>query len=178
LAMRDLEIRGSGDILGTQQSGHLSQIGFHLYCKLLKKAMHALKTKKSTSFIETKLEFPFNAQLPTTYIPETSLRLEIYHRLGDATADTEVEKITSELIDRFGKPPIETEWLLALTHIRIQANAQNYTLLKFTSKNLYTEQQRGSKLLKTTHPLPPITSPKTLLTSVSGLYHAIQRNLA
>ncbi|MCP5491428.1 MAG: transcription-repair coupling factor [Chlamydiales bacterium] len=169
LAMRDLEIRGSGDILGTQQSGHLSQIGFHLYCKLLKKAMHALKTKKSTSFIETKLEFPFNAQLPTTYIPETSLRLEIYHRLGDATADTEVEKITSELIDRFGKPPIETEWLLALTHIRIQANAQNYTLLKFTSKNLYTEQQRGSKLLKTTHPLPPITSPKNLVENASKM---------
>ncbi len=169
LAMRDLEIRGSGDILGTQQSGHLSQIGFHLYCKLLKKTMHALKTKKSTSFIETKLEFPFNAQLPATYIPETSLRLEIYHRLGSFTATNEVDKITTELIDRFGKPPVETQWLLALTRIRVHANAQNYTLLKFTSNKLYTEQQRGSKLLKTSHPLPPITSPKNLVENTTQM---------
>ena len=64
LAMRDLEMRGAGDILGTEQSGQVSTIGFHLYCKLLKKAIEALKKKSSPSFTEAKMEFSFNASLP------------------------------------------------------------------------------------------------------------------
>ena len=162
LAMRDLEIRGSGDILGTQQSGHLSQIGFHLYCKLLKRAMHALKTKKPASFLETKLEFPFPASLPPTYIPETSLRLEIYHRLGEATTSGEIDAIKTELTDRFGKPPSDVDWLLALTRIRLHAQEKRYTLLKFTNRSLTTEKMRGKKALRHIHKLPQLNSPSAL----------------
>ena len=170
LAMRDLEIRGSGDILGTQQSGHLSQIGFHLYCKLLKRAMHAIENKKDTSFIETKIEFPMPAQIPTTYIPETSIRLEIYHRLGDATSPAEIDKISAELTDRFGKPPLELEWLLAISHIRTLASAQNYTLLKFTPTTLYTERQRGKNLQKKNYQLPQIQTPPALKEFLTPLF--------
>ncbi len=85
IAMRDFEIRGAGDILGTQQSGQISSIGFHLYCKLLKRAIDALKQNSSPSFTETKMEFSFDACLPEDYINETSLRMEIYHRLGEAS---------------------------------------------------------------------------------------------
>ena len=162
LAMRDLEIRGSGDILGTQQSGHLSQIGFHLYCKLLKRAMHALKTKKPASFIETKLEFPLPANLPASYIPETPIRLEIYHRLGDATTLSDIDAISSELTDRFGTPPPPVLWLIALTRIRLKAQSLHYTLLKFTNTTLTTDQQRGKKTTRQTYKLPALKSPEAL----------------
>ena len=158
LAMRDLEIRGSGDILGTQQSGHLSQIGFHLYCKLLKKAMHALKTNQPASFIQTKIESPYPARLPSSYIPETSLRLEIYHRLGDVTAPDMIDTIKDELHDRFGKPPKEVDWLLALTRIRLYGEQRLYTLIKITKNAVLLENKKG----KQTHPLQSIDSPATL----------------
>ncbi|MBI2811732.1 MAG: transcription-repair coupling factor, partial [Candidatus Melainabacteria bacterium] len=96
IAMRDLEIRGAGDILGTQQSGQISSIGFHLYCKLLKRAVDALKKNRSPSFTEAKMEFSFDASLPETYINETSLRMEIYHRLGDAPELEDVDALLSE----------------------------------------------------------------------------------
>ena len=70
--MRDLEIRGAGDILGVQQSGQVSSIGFHLYCKLLKKAIDAIKHNRSPSFTEVKMEFSYDASLPESYINETS----------------------------------------------------------------------------------------------------------
>ncbi len=149
IAMRDLEIRGAGDILGVQQSGQISSIGFHLYCKLLKKTIEGLKNKKQASFIETKMEFTYNAKLPESYINETSLRMEIYHRLGDANTKEDVEKILNEMIDRFGPAPKEVYWLLALTRIRIFATLNRFTLLKFGELSLYCEQQyKNNKVLK------------------------------
>jgi len=145
LAMRDLEIRGAGDILGVRQSGHVSSIGFHLYCKLLKKTIDAIKKKKPVSFIETKMEFPFNASIPETYVQETSLRLEIYHRLGDAEEATTVEKIREELIDRFGPIHDPTNLLLHLTRIRIAAQNKGYTLLKYDRQTLITNRQSEGK---------------------------------
>lgn len=139
LAMRDLEIRGAGDILGVQQSGHVSSIGFHLYCKLLKRTIEALKKEAPTTFLETRLEFSFNAKLPSTYIPDSSLRLEIYHRLGETQTNQEVDDILSELKDRFGPPPLEVIWLYHMTRIRIFANSKNFTLLKFLNHTLSAE---------------------------------------
>ncbi|MBM3193924.1 MAG: transcription-repair coupling factor [Chlamydiae bacterium] len=139
LAMRDLELRGAGDILGVQQSGHVSSIGFHLYCKLLKRTIEALKKEAPTSFIETRLEFSYDAKLSSFYIPDSSLRLEIYHRLGESTTNEEVENIFSELKDRFGKPPQCVIWLYHMTRIRIFANQKNYTLLKFLKSTISTE---------------------------------------
>lgn len=145
LAMLDLEIRGAGDILGTQQSGHVSTIGFHLYCKLLKKTMDAMMKKKPTTFIETKIEFPFIAKIPEYYLPDTSLRLEFYHRLGEASSSEEIEEITSELKDRFGSYPIEVDWLKSLTKIKIKAAERGITLLKFEKLNLTIEKLKGEK---------------------------------
>ena len=139
LAMRDLELRGAGDILGVQQSGHVSSIGFHLYCKLLKRTIDALSKQAPTSFIETRLEFAYDAKLSSTYIPDSSLRLEIYHRLGEATTNQEVDGIFAELADRFGKPPASVTWLYHMTRIRIFANKLGYTTLKFQNHTLATE---------------------------------------
>ena len=150
LAMRDLEIRGAGDILGTQQSGNVASIGFHLYCKLLNRAIDALSKKIPTTFIETKMEFPFEAKIPEYYIFETSLRLEIYHRLGDAVSLEEVEEILKEMKDRFGKPPKQVIWLYHMTRLRLIAREKRYTLLKFSTHTLHLEQQLGKKVDKRT----------------------------
>ena len=131
IALRDLEIRGAGDILGVKQSGQIASIGFHLYCKLLKRTIEAIKKKSSPRFIETKMEFPFDARLPDDYISASSLRMEIYHRLGEATSLEEVDNILNELKDRFGEPPAPVIWLIHMTRIRVRAAAQGFTLLKY-----------------------------------------------
>lgn len=159
LAMRDLEIRGAGDILGTQQSGQISSIGFHLYCKLLKKAIDALKRNSSPSFTEAKMEFSFDASLPEEYINETSLRMEIYHRLGESVEMEEVDAILAELKDRFGPYPPQVLWLYHLTRLRLFASAHHFTLLKFENLTFTAERQSGKTLVKKTLALPRTKKP-------------------
>jgi transcription-repair coupling factor (superfamily II helicase) len=162
IAMRDLEIRGAGDILGTQQSGQISSIGFHLYCKLLKKAIEALKKKSSPSFTEAKMEFSFDACLPEEYINETSLRMEIYHRLGESIDMEEVDAILAELKDRFGPYPPQVLWLYHLTRLRLFASAHHFTWLKFENLTFSAERQSGKTLVRKTMALPRTKKPDEL----------------
>ena len=150
IAMRDLEIRGAGDILGTQQSGQISAIGFHLYCKLLKRTVDALRKKVAPTFNEVKMEFSYDAKLPEEYINEPSLRLEIYHRLGEAHTFADVDGILAELKDRFGPYPETVLWLYHLTRIRIFATQQHFTFLKFENHTFTAERQKGKEPIKKT----------------------------
>lgn len=152
--MRDLEIRGAGDILGVRQSGQVASIGFHLYCKLLKKTIDAMKKKSSPNFIETKMEFSFDARLPNEYINEASIRMELYHRLGEASSEEEIAQILSEMDDRFGKAPEPVLWLCGLTRLRIFAQSKGYTLLKLEKFTLTTEKQQGKETIRRTIPMP------------------------
>ncbi len=146
IAMHDLEIRGAGNILGTEQSGHVAAIGFQLYCKLLKKTVASLKKNESPLFYhEVKVEFPFDARLPEEYVNETTLRMEVYQRLGDAEDEEEVDLIIEEVRDRFGPLPPQVEWLRCLTRIRIFAARNNFTLLKLTKLVFLAEQSHGKK---------------------------------
>jgi len=169
LAMRDLEIRGAGDILGESQAGFVSSVGFHLYCKLLKKAIQALKEKRSISFLETKMEFGFPAYLPESYIKESSLRLELYHRLGDTNNLADVEIIYEEIQDRFGEPPIEVRWLYHMTRLRLFATEHNFTLIKFEKRSLITHRQGAKKIEKKQLLLPKKEDPKELEESIIAL---------
>jgi transcription-repair coupling factor (superfamily II helicase) len=162
IAVRDLEIRGAGDILGTRQSGQITSIGFHLYCKLLKKAIEALKQNSSPSFTEAKMEFSFDANLPEDYINETSLRMEIYHRLGEAIDKSAVDEILSELKDRFGPCPPQVLWLYHLTRLRIFASAHHFTLLKFDNLTFTAERQTGKTRVKKTLVLPRTNKPNLM----------------
>ncbi len=163
IAMRDLEIRGAGDILGIQQSGQVSAIGFHLYCKMLKRAIDALKKKIPISFTETKMEFPFDARLPENYIGEVSLRMEIYHRLGDAQNFSEIDGLLTELKDRFGPPPPPVVWLYHLTRIRAFAASRHFSLLKFNNVSFIAERQLGKETERKTLLLPKkVQSPQEL----------------
>ncbi len=169
IAMRDLEIRGAGDILGVQQSGQVSSIGFHLYCKLLKRSVEALKKKQQPLFFETKMEFPYDARLPEDYIPETSLRLEMYHRLGDTITPEEVDAIFHELKDRFGMPPLPVLWLYHMTRLRAAAAQKRYSSLKFNSHILEIEQWMPRGPVKKTIPLKHFKSPAELEKNILAL---------
>lgn len=145
VAMRDLEIRGAGNILGTEQSGHVSAIGFHLYCKLLKRTILAMQGKAPSALSDTKMEFLIDARLPEEYIDEISLRMEIYQRLGDALSMDDVDAIRNELIDRFGPLPEPAQWLYHLTRLRIFAGKHGFTLLKQDKVSLNAERQKGKQ---------------------------------
>ena len=145
LAMRDLELRGAGNILGTEQSGHVSAVGFHLYVKLLQRTINALSGKAPHTFIETKLEFPQDARLPEDYIPEPSLRMDLYQRFGTTTTLEEVDGIQEELRDRFGEPPEPALWLYHSMRIRTLAAAKGITALKLRKLTLQIEKPDGSR---------------------------------
>ncbi len=173
IAMRDLELRGAGDILGIQQSGQISAIGFHLYCKLLTRTIDALKKKAPTTFIETKVEFPYDARIPEEYIEESSLRMEIYHRLGEAASFQEIDEIFAELQDRFGKPPEPVIWLYHLSRIRTFGALNQFLLLKFEKYVLVAEQQLVDKTQKESLPLPRgMHDPQTLESAVFVLLNS------
>lgn len=142
VAMRDLEIRGAGNILGLEQSGHVSSIGFHLYCKLLKRTILAMQGKVPANLTDTKMEFIVDARLPEEYVNETNLRMEIYQRLGEATSNGEVDILWDEIKDRFGAPPEPALWLYHMTRIRIFAGMHGITLLKQDKVSLYVEKQK------------------------------------
>lgn len=154
IAMRDLEIRGAGDILGVQQSGEVSSIGFHLYCKLLKRAIDSLKKNRPISFFETKMEFAFDAYFPDAYINDVSLRMELYHRLGEASSGEDIDALLEELKDRFGEPPLPVIWLYHLSKIRVFAAAHQFTLIKFGTLSFLAEKQKGKEIKQHTVLLP------------------------
>ena len=162
IAMRDLEIRGAGNILGMEQSGHVSAIGFHLYCKLLKRTIQAMQGKVPSVICETKLEFPVDARLPEEYVNETHLRMEIYQRLGEAISMEEVEGIWAELQDRFGPPPLPAEWLYYLSRIRVYGALNGYTLMKMDKMSLTTEQQKGKETITRKVMISPPKTPQEL----------------
>lgn len=160
LAMRDLEIRGAGDMLGVQQSGNVSAIGFHFYCKLLKRTIDTMKKELSPSFFDTRMEFSYDANLPPAYISETNLRMEIYHRLGEMTNNEEIEGLFEELVDRFGPLPTQAKWLYHLNRIRVFASHNKFSLLKFEKITLHAKRQLGKKLIEKKIFLPLIDDPE------------------
>jgi transcription-repair coupling factor (superfamily II helicase) len=145
VAMRDLEIRGAGDILGTEQSGNVASIGFHLYCKLLKRTIESLQGKTPSWTIDTRIETPFDARLPDMYVNEVSLRMEFYQRFGEAKNLEEVGEIAKELEDRFGPLPEPAQWLVATTRVKVAGAQKGFTLIKLETHSLILERKTGEK---------------------------------
>src|SRR5262249_14755972 len=121
IAMRDLEIRGAGNILGTQQSGHIAAVGYELYCQLLENAVRERKQQPSKAPLEVALDLPIRAYLPRDYVPGQEPRVEVYRRLARLRKLDRLEDFRGELCDRFGTPPGPAEWLLRLAEIRLLA---------------------------------------------------------
>ena len=126
VALKDLEIRGAGNLLGGEQSGHIADVGFDLYMRMVGEAVHDYKS----GIIETdeinhecKVELPVNAHLSEEYVPGERLRLDLYRRLADVTSDADVDAIREELTDRFGALPEEATALLAVASLRAYAKS-------------------------------------------------------
>jgi transcription-repair coupling factor (superfamily II helicase) len=133
LALRDLEIRGSGNILGAEQSGYIAAIGFDLYCQLLREAVARLKQQPLPQRPTTQVDIDFvayghapkrglvSACIPREYLREETLRVELYRRISELHELAAADDLLAELRDRFGEPPPEVLNLLTIARIRIRA---------------------------------------------------------
>jgi transcription-repair coupling factor (superfamily II helicase) len=133
LALRDLELRGAGNLLGARQSGHIAAVGFGLYCQLLRRTVAALKGEKTTEIVDVKLNLDFidlspasddpdaAAALPYSYVEEDAQRMSFMKRFGEATDLRVVRALARELHDRFGRPPPAARRLLRLVELRVRA---------------------------------------------------------
>jgi transcription-repair coupling factor (superfamily II helicase) len=122
IAMRDLEIRGAGNLLGESQSGHIAAVGYDLYCQMVTEAVGEMKGEPVKEPSEVKLDVPTNAFLPTDYVAKEELRLEAYRRLAAVTSAAEVDDIRTEWEDRYGPVPEPAEALLAVGALRAECH--------------------------------------------------------
>ncbi len=136
IAMRDLEIRGAGNILGTQQSGHIAAVGYELYCQLLETAVRRLKNQPTKAHVEVTVDVPWKAFLPRDYVPGQKLRIEVYRRLGRVRRLDRLEDFKAELRDRFGPFPEPVEWLLRLAELRLLAERWQVTTIHLEGKGI------------------------------------------
>ena len=121
IAMKDLEIRGAGNILGTEQSGHIAIVGYEMYCDFLSAAVNALKHMPLPIRIDTEIDLPGCGSLPDEYIPIQKDKIDFYRRFNRVTKFQEALELRNELQDRFGKLPPEAEYLFVLAQIRLVA---------------------------------------------------------
>ncbi|MDR0376244.1 MAG: transcription-repair coupling factor [Spirochaetaceae bacterium] len=119
IAMKDLELRGAGNLLGREQSGDIYSVGFDLYLHLLDEAIRRLEDSDYEAETETLLELEYSGFIPDTYIDSAQEKMEVYKKIASITARDELERVYAELLDRFGPPPDEAASLLALAEIRI-----------------------------------------------------------
>jgi len=160
IAMRDLEIRGAGNLLGAEQSGHITAVGFELYCQLLKQSVGALKGEKVKPRVEVRIALDFlemnarrealgdgrevgknssptpHASLPENYVTEPHHRIEIYRKLAQATDKAALDALQRELRDRFGPLPPPVELLLAVGELKILASEKGVTVIEVEADKL------------------------------------------
>jgi transcription-repair coupling factor (superfamily II helicase) len=126
VAMKDLEIRGAGNLLGGEQSGHIAGVGFDLYLRMIAEAVNEFRGEEVSSPAELKLELPVDARIPVEYVDSERLRLEAYHKLSaESSAKSsrqKLQEILAELEDRYGKAPAAVLQLIEVTALRQQAN--------------------------------------------------------
>ena len=123
IAMRDLEIRGAGNLLGEAQSGHIAAVGYDLYCQLVTEAVAEMKGEEIPPVIpELKLDVPSDAFLPTEYVPREESRLDAYRRLAGVRSHSDVDDIEREWLDRYGKLPAPAEALLRVGRLRAECH--------------------------------------------------------
>ncbi|MGH8047378.1 MAG: transcription-repair coupling factor, partial [Chthoniobacterales bacterium] len=178
IAMRDLEIRGAGNILGTAQSGHILAVGFDLYCRMLKRSVSTLKgeTVRAGGTATVRMDFLCTneaefvtadedlapAFLPSNYMAEPPDRIEAYRRLADAPDDASLDRLRGEWRDRFGPPPAAVENLLVLQAIRLLAASKRIGSVEARDRKLMLRKKGeyvlfGGKFPRLTSPTPENT---------------------
>jgi len=181
IAMRDLEIRGAGNLLGENQSGHIAAVGYDLYVQMVSEAVAELKGEELREPAEIKLDLAVDANLPPDYVAKEELRLEAYRRLAAVTTKEEVDDIEAEWVDRYGPVPPPAQALLAVGRLRaecVRAGVREITVAKGTARlaplvlptsrrirlqRLYKEGVYKEELEQLVLPLPRGTDPAPYL---------------
>lgn len=122
IAMRDLEIRGAGNLLGAEQHGHMEAVGYDLYCKMLNEAVKHLKGEVEEEPYTTTVDLNVDAYIPASYIPNEYQKLDIYKRIAGIETEEEMDDMIEELIDRFGDIPRKVQKLLAIANLKAMAH--------------------------------------------------------
>ncbi len=118
IAMRDLEIRGAGSILGEMQHGHMDEVGYDMYCKLLDEVVKEIKGTEVIEEQDVQIDLSLSSYLPSEYISDNNQKIEVYQNIALCKSDEEIDNIKEELIDRYGKLPHEVENLLEIARIK------------------------------------------------------------
>ena len=139
IAMRDLEIRGAGNILGTQQSGHIAAVGYELYCQLLENSVRRLTNKPVRTHLEVTVDLPWPAFLPRSYVPGQKARIEVYRRLARIRRLERLDDFRQELRDRFGPLPESAEWLMRHGEVRLLASRWQISTVHLEGKSKQLE---------------------------------------
>ena len=158
VALKDLEIRGAGNLLGGEQSGHIAEVGFDLYMRMVGEAVEEFKTgyvDANPRIKECKVELPITAHLPIDYLPSERLRLDLYRRMADARENQDLDAIVEELVDRFGELPVEASTLIEVAQLRVRAKQLGLS-----------EVVIQGKFLK----LAPVTLPESLQLRLMRMY--------
>ena len=121
VAMKDLELRGTGNLLGDEQSGHIEGVGFDLYVRMVSEAVEQYKEPERKESVAVTIDLPIEASIPVDYIDSDKLRLEAYQKLASARTEDDLDELRDELTDRYGKPPVDFEALFDVARLRFKA---------------------------------------------------------
>ena len=176
IAMRDLEIRGAGNLLGAEQSGHITAVGFELYCQLLKQSVASMKGEKVKPRVEVRVALDFlgdAANLPENYVVEPHHRIEIYRKLAQANEKSLLDALQKELRDRFGPLPPPVEFLLAVGELKILASEKSVTSIEVEADKLKITRRGDYIQLGGKFPRLTKKEPKARLKEIKRLLLAI-----
>ncbi len=179
ISMRDLEIRGAGNILGAEQSGHIASVGYDMYCRLLDQASRELRGEPAVIASETSVELGVHGSLPKRYIPSDTRRLDAYRRIATARTPEEVDAVETDIRAAYGEPPKPAERLLELARIRTAAAAlsiRSITLKEhdvvYRTRDLNRLEQALEGAPGQLRPLSPAAKSKNK-TDTAELYHRL-----
>ena len=136
IAMRDMEIRGAGNILGASQSGHVNQVGYEMYLSLLEQAVQEIKGERPAPRIDPEIRLRIEALIPENYVPDPQQRMNLYKRLSRASNNAEIEQVAQEMIDLYGRPPQEVSNLLQVMRIRLAMKEKMVLRLDYNEQDL------------------------------------------
>lgn len=155
IAMRDLEIRGAGNLLGTQQSGHIAAVGYELYCQLLETAVAKLKNLPPKFSLDVDINLPGEAYFPADYVSDLRLKIDLYRRLTRINNVQQIADFRAELQDRFGMIPPPVDYLMQLTELKIDAAIWQIRAIHSDRQYLvfkYADRRRIEQLAKLNRP--------------------------
>ncbi len=145
IALRDLEVRGAGNLLGGEQHGHLDAIGYDLYCKMLEEAIHELQGEVKEKGVAATIDLNIDAYIPKPYIPDEGQRMDMYRRIAGISSVQDHLDVQDELVDRFGELPNAVSWLTDIALIRAQASRHGIQKVEVIQDNFvltYAENRK------------------------------------